>query len=198
MSARGAGPRGRRLFLLFYQLRAARPQYCRPPSHARCRLGDNFHHGARLLHVYATFSFFHLESVPTLPQAGPATPARAVLARSLPAPTRRAAMAKLTCRRKLQAELRAFMTSPPPFLPLVAVDEGDICVWHYLLQGPPDTPYEGGWYIGKLRFPVRAAAAASANPPPLRAALRARPPPDAWRAPAGACRMTTRSRRRQS
>ena len=68
-------------------------------------------------------------------------------------------MAKLTCRRKLQAELRAFMTSPPPFLPLVAVDEGDICVWHYLLQGPPDTPYEGGWYIGKLRFPVRAAAA---------------------------------------
>jgi len=67
-------------------------------------------------------------------------------------------MAKLTCRRKLQVELRAFLSSPPPFLPLVAVDESDICCWHYLLQGPPDTPYEGGWYIGKLRFPVRAAA----------------------------------------
>ena len=65
-------------------------------------------------------------------------------------------MAKLTCRRKLQVELRAFLSSPPPFLPLVVVDEDDICCWHYLLQGPPDTPYEGGWYIGKLRFPVRA------------------------------------------
>lgn len=88
-------------------------------------------------------------------------------------------MAKLTCRRKLQVELRAFMASPPPFLPLVAVDEDDITCWHYLLQGPPDTPYEGGWYIGKLRFPVRGCV-----PPPclsplatlsLRAALRCAP-----------------------
>jgi hypothetical protein len=74
-------------------------------------------------------------------------------------------MAKLTCRRKLQVELRAFAAAPPPFLPLVAVNEDDICVWHYLLQGPPDTPYEGGWYIGKLKFPVRPRQeCASANP----------------------------------
>ena len=73
-------------------------------------------------------------------------------------------MAKLTCRRKLQVELRAFLSSPPPFLPLVAVDEDDICCWHYLLQGPPDTPYEGGWYIGKLRFPVSAALSRKPNP----------------------------------
>ena len=32
--------------------------------------------------------------------------------------------------------------------------------WHFLLEGPPDTPYAGGWYIGKLRFPVSASAAA--------------------------------------
>lgn len=25
--------------------------------------------------------------------------------------------------------------------------------WHFLIEGPPDTPYAGGWYIGKLRFP---------------------------------------------
>jgi len=25
--------------------------------------------------------------------------------------------------------------------------------WSYLLEGPPDTPYEGGWYWGRLRFP---------------------------------------------
>jgi len=26
-------------------------------------------------------------------------------------------------------------------------------VWSYLLEGPPDTVYEGGWYWGRLRFP---------------------------------------------
>jgi hypothetical protein len=26
--------------------------------------------------------------------------------------------------------------------------------WHFLIEGPPDTPYEGGWYVGKLRFSV--------------------------------------------
>ena len=30
--------------------------------------------------------------------------------------------------------------------------------WHFLLEGPPETPYEEGWYIGKLRFPVSLAA----------------------------------------
>ena len=62
-------------------------------------------------------------------------------------------MAKLTCRRKLQVELRAFAAAPPPFLPLVAVNEDDICVWHYLLQGPPDTPYEGGLFVFDFYFP---------------------------------------------
>lgn len=32
----------------------------------------------------------------------------------------------------------------------------NLCEWHYLLQGPPDTPYHGGWYVGKLKYPVRA------------------------------------------
>ena len=31
--------------------------------------------------------------------------------------------------------------------------------WHFLLEGPPETPYAGGWYIGRLRFPVSMAAA---------------------------------------
>ena len=25
--------------------------------------------------------------------------------------------------------------------------------WSYLLEGPKGTPYEGGWYWGRLRFP---------------------------------------------
>ena len=97
-------------------------------------------------------------------------------------------MAKLTCRRKLQVELKAFLTSPPPFLPLVAVSEDDICVWHYLLQGPPDTPYEGGWYIGKLRFPVRHAAQRRASNGRRRKQRR--------RKPSAPCRAASRALRR--
>jgi len=29
----------------------------------------------------------------------------------------------------------------------------DILEWHYVIEGPPDTPYEGGHYHGKLQFP---------------------------------------------
>jgi ubiquitin-protein ligase len=61
----------------------------------------------------------------------------------------------LTCKRKLQKELHAFSASPPPHIPRVFVDEADICSWFALLEGPPGTPYEGGWYIAKLRFPAR-------------------------------------------
>jgi hypothetical protein len=49
------------------------------------------------------------------------------------------------------------MSAPPPYIPAVAVNERNMLEWHYLLQGPPDTPYVGGWYVGKLRYPVRAA-----------------------------------------
>jgi ubiquitin-conjugating enzyme E2 J2 len=38
----------------------------------------------------------------------------------------------------------------------VAVNERNMLEWHYLIQGPPDSPYAGGWYIGKLRYPERA------------------------------------------
>ena len=111
-------------------------------------------------------------------------------------------MAKLTCRRKLQVELRAFAAAPPPFLPLVAVNEEDICVWHYLLQGPPDTPYEGGWYIGKLKFPVRPLRrrGGAKNPPRrfLCAPQRSPSTPQPLTTPCPARSRTTRSRRRRS
>ncbi len=64
-------------------------------------------------------------------------------------------MAKTTCRRKLQKELRDFLSAPPPHIPRVCVNEANICEWHYLIEGPPGSAYEGGWYIGKLKFPVR-------------------------------------------
>ncbi len=64
-------------------------------------------------------------------------------------------MARLTCKKKLQKELRDLLASPPPHIPLVTVAEDDICDFFALIEGPDGSLYEGGWYIAKLRFPVR-------------------------------------------
>ena len=49
-------------------------------------------------------------------------------------------------------------TRPSMLLPSstwqVYVNERNILEWHFLLEGPPGTPYEGGWYIGRLKFPA--------------------------------------------
>lgn len=42
---------------------------------------------------------------------------------------------------------------PPPYCfarPL----ESDVLTWHFILRGPPDTPYDGGEYWGQLLFPA--------------------------------------------
>ncbi|KAL0023061.1 hypothetical protein WJX79_006834 [Trebouxia sp. C0005] len=62
-------------------------------------------------------------------------------------------MAPKVCMTKLKKEMKAFLSSPPPHIPAIFVNERNILEWHFLLEGPPDTPYAGGWYIGKLRFP---------------------------------------------
>ena len=36
-------------------------------------------------------------------------------------------------------------TTPPPPTPFSD--------WYFLFQGPPDTDYEGGVYVGRVRFP---------------------------------------------
>jgi len=41
---------------------------------------------------------------------------------------------------------------PPPYLS-VAVSDANFFLWSYLLEGPPNTPYAGGWYWGRLKFP---------------------------------------------
>lgn len=33
--------------------------------------------------------------------------------------------------------------APPPFI-IARPKESDILEWHYIIRGPPDTPYEGG------------------------------------------------------
>eukprot|EP01062_Namystynia_karyoxenos_P014813 TRINITY_DN15350_c1_g1_i1.p1 TRINITY_DN15350_c1_g1~~TRINITY_DN15350_c1_g1_i1.p1 ORF type:complete len:395 (+),score=125.79 TRINITY_DN15350_c1_g1_i1:89-1273(+) len=53
---------------------------------------------------------------------------------------------------RLRKELINFHKDPPPFIH-VSVSERNILDWDYLLEGPPDTPYQGGWYHGRVRFP---------------------------------------------
>eukprot|EP00930_Biecheleria_cincta_P058676 TRINITY_DN44480_c0_g1_i1.p1 TRINITY_DN44480_c0_g1~~TRINITY_DN44480_c0_g1_i1.p1 ORF type:complete len:266 (+),score=52.12 TRINITY_DN44480_c0_g1_i1:55-852(+) len=61
-------------------------------------------------------------------------------------------MASKPAKSRLLKELKVISSDPPPHIH-VAVDETNILDWNYLMQGPKDTPYEGGWYWGKLRFP---------------------------------------------
>lgn len=53
---------------------------------------------------------------------------------------------------RLRKELKAIMNDPPPHIH-VYCDESNILAWSYLLEGPQETPYEGGWYWGRLKFP---------------------------------------------
>jgi len=48
--------------------------------------------------------------------------------------------------------MKAIHLDPPPHIH-VSCDEANMLAWNYLLEGPADTPYEGGWYWGKLKFP---------------------------------------------
>ncbi|VDN56969.1 unnamed protein product [Dracunculus medinensis] len=54
--------------------------------------------------------------------------------------------------RRLQRDLLHLKKEPIPFaraLPL----SSNILEWHFVIEGVPSTPYEGGFYHGKLLFP---------------------------------------------
>lgn len=53
---------------------------------------------------------------------------------------------------RLRKELSKLKKDPPPGI-IAEPKESDILTWFYALQGPADTPYEGGVYVGKLKFP---------------------------------------------
>ena len=53
---------------------------------------------------------------------------------------------------RLRKELQLLMRDPPPGI-IAEPKESDILVWFYAIRGPEGTPYEGGVYIGKLKFP---------------------------------------------
>lgn len=57
------------------------------------------------------------------------------------------------CRRRLQKECVSLRKSPVEYISCHPLDS-DILQWHYVITGPPDSPYEGGKYHGKLKFPT--------------------------------------------
>ncbi len=57
------------------------------------------------------------------------------------------------CIKRLQEEFIK-ITKCPPDLICAAPDEGNMLLWHYVVEGPSGTPYTGGFYHGKIRFPV--------------------------------------------
>ncbi|OAV89331.1 hypothetical protein PTTG_06934 [Puccinia triticina 1-1 BBBD Race 1] len=62
-------------------------------------------------------------------------------------------MASKQANKRLMKELVDLNKSPPPFI-VARPRESDILEWHYILRGPPDTPYEGGEFWGTVVFPA--------------------------------------------
>lgn len=71
---------------------------------------------------------------------------------SLSTHTLTSTMATPAATKRLTKEYAAISKSPPPYI-IAHPSERNILEWHYILTGPPDTPYEGGQYWGTLMFP---------------------------------------------
>lgn len=61
-------------------------------------------------------------------------------------------MATRQSQKRLTKEYKAISATPPPYITAKPNDE-NILEWHYIISGPPNTPFEGGQYHGLLRFP---------------------------------------------
>lgn len=61
-------------------------------------------------------------------------------------------MATNAATKRLTKEYKAISQNPPPYI-VAHPSEKNILEWHYILTGPPDTPYENGQYWGTLMFP---------------------------------------------
>eukprot|EP00404_Azadinium_spinosum_P014220 CAMPEP_0180520602 /NCGR_PEP_ID=MMETSP1036_2-20121128/56352_1 /TAXON_ID=632150 /ORGANISM="Azadinium spinosum, Strain 3D9" /LENGTH=151 /DNA_ID=CAMNT_0022533105 /DNA_START=234 /DNA_END=686 /DNA_ORIENTATION=- len=53
---------------------------------------------------------------------------------------------------RLRKELKEIAKDPPPYLYLHC-DDRNILSWDFVIEGPPETAYYGGWYWGHLDMP---------------------------------------------
>ena len=58
-------------------------------------------------------------------------------------------MATKAAHRRLTREYAALSANPTQYI-TAHPSESNILEWHYILTGPPDTPYDGGQYWGTL------------------------------------------------
>ncbi|KAF7107336.1 hypothetical protein CFC21_107976 [Triticum aestivum] len=61
-------------------------------------------------------------------------------------------MADKGCLKRLQKEYHALCKEPVPQI-VARPLPNDILEWHFVLEGSVATPFEGGYYYGKLKFP---------------------------------------------
>ncbi|XP_057979342.1 probable ubiquitin-conjugating enzyme E2 33 [Malania oleifera] len=61
-------------------------------------------------------------------------------------------MADKSCIKRLQKEYRALCKEPVPHV-VARPSPNDILEWHYVLEGSEGTPFAGGYYYGKIKFP---------------------------------------------
>ncbi|GAB2222175.1 hypothetical protein Drorol1_Dr00013378 [Drosera rotundifolia] len=61
-------------------------------------------------------------------------------------------MAERACVKRLQKEYRALCKEPVPHI-VARPSPNDILEWHYVLEGSEGTPFAGGYYYGKIKFP---------------------------------------------
>ncbi|KDE04538.1 hypothetical protein, variant [Microbotryum lychnidis-dioicae p1A1 Lamole] len=61
-------------------------------------------------------------------------------------------MASKQAAKRLSKEYQSMQKAPPPFV-WARPNESNVLEWHYILQGPSDSPYLGGEYWGTLLFP---------------------------------------------
>lgn len=60
-------------------------------------------------------------------------------------------MATKQAHKRLTKEYKSMVETPTPFI-TAHPSETNILEWHYLITGPPNTPYENGQYHGTLTF----------------------------------------------
>jgi ubiquitin-conjugating enzyme E2 J2 len=61
-------------------------------------------------------------------------------------------MATKAANKRLNKEYVAMQKEPPPFV-WACPEEKNILNWHFIIRGPPDSPFDGGEYHGVLLFP---------------------------------------------
>jgi ubiquitin-conjugating enzyme E2 G2 len=55
--------------------------------------------------------------------------------------------------KRLFQEYKQLLTSPPEGITAGPVNEDDLFVWEAMIQGPDETPFEGGIFPATLTFP---------------------------------------------